>query len=108
MPPEQLAARLRALPLWSLDASGKSISRTFVAKNFVAALSFFNAVGELAEAETHHPDLHLTNYRDVRLVLSTHAVGGLTMPDFILASKLDALPVEYSPKWLREHPEAQK
>ena len=66
-------------------------------------MAFFNAVTALAEAETHHPDLYLTSYRDVMIELSTHAVGGLTMPDFILAAKLDALPVEYSPKWLREH-----
>jgi 4a-hydroxytetrahydrobiopterin dehydratase len=89
-------------------------------------MAFLNAVAEVAEAETHHPDLHLTSYRDVRLDLSTHAVGGcarieapacasadtkrphfaclrLTQPDFILAAKLDALPVDYSPKWLREH-----
>ena len=62
-----------------------------------------NLLAALAEAETHHPDVHLTNYRDVRVVLSTHAVGGLTLPDFILAAKLDALPWgDYSPKWLRE------
>jgi 4a-hydroxytetrahydrobiopterin dehydratase len=39
----------------------------------------------------------------VRVVLSTHAVGGITLPDLVIAAKLDALPVEYSPKWLREH-----
>ncbi len=39
-------------------------------------MAYFNAVAEVAEAETHHPDLHLTSYRDVRLELSTHAVGG--------------------------------
>ena len=57
----------------------------------------------VAEAEGHHPDLHLTNYRDVQVVLSTHAIGGLARADFILAAKLDALDVEYSPKWLREN-----
>ena len=67
------------------------------------AVAFFNAVCGVAEAEGHHPDLHLVNYRDVELVLSTHAIGGLARADFILAAKLDALEVEYSPKWLREH-----
>jgi 4a-hydroxytetrahydrobiopterin dehydratase len=70
-------------------------------------LSFFNLASQIAEAEGHHPDLHLTNYREVRVVLSTHAVGGLTLPDLVLAAKLDALPVEYSPKWLREREAAQ-
>jgi 4a-hydroxytetrahydrobiopterin dehydratase len=66
-------------------------------------VDYINALTALAEAETHHPDVHLTSYRNVRVVLSTHAVGGLTMPDFILAAKLDALPwADFSPKWLRE------
>jgi 4a-hydroxytetrahydrobiopterin dehydratase len=46
----------------------------------------------LAEAEGHHPDLHLTNYRDVTIELWTHAAGGLTENDFILAAKIDKLP----------------
>ena len=56
-------------------------TRKFTAKNFAAAMLFLNKVGDLAEAETHHPDFHLTNYRDVRLVLSTHAVGGCVKND---------------------------
>ena len=68
----------------------------------VSQMSFFNAASEIAEAEGHHPDLHLQGYRNVRVVLSTHAVGGLTLPDLVLAAKLDAIPVEYSPKWIRE------
>lgn len=38
-----------------------------MAKNFVAAIDFFNAVKEVAEAENHHPDLHLVNYREVQV-----------------------------------------
>jgi 4a-hydroxytetrahydrobiopterin dehydratase len=76
VPDEQLEARLAALPLWSLEPSRLAITRAFTARNFASAVSFFNAVAGVAEAEGHHPDLHLTNYRDVRLVLSTHAVGG--------------------------------
>ena len=66
----------------------------------IAAVNFLNEVAALAEAEGHHPDLHLTSYRNVMLVCSTHAVKGLALPDFILASKIDRLPVDYSPKWL--------
>ena len=54
----------------------------------------FNAIGKIAEAEGHHPDLHLTGYRNVAVELSTHAVSGLTENDFILAAKIDKLPVE--------------
>ena len=63
---------------------------------------FFNALSEIAEEEGHHPDVHLTSWRNVRVDLSTHAIGGLSMPDLVLAAKIDALPVECSPKWLRE------
>ncbi len=42
--------------------------------------------------------------RDVEVVVTTHAAGGLTHFDFVLAAKLDELEVDYSPKWLREHP----
>lgn len=103
VPSEQLPQYMAALPAWQLSADQASISRRFVAKNFVAAVRFFNQVAEVAEAEGHHPDLHLTNYRDVQVVLCTHAVGGLTMFDFIMAAKLDALDIEYSPKWLKQN-----
>ena len=65
-------------------------------------MSFFNKVAELAEAEGHHPDLHLTSYREVRVDLSTHAIKGLAVPDFIMAAKIDLIEVDYSPKWLEK------
>lgn len=61
-------------------------------------MAFLNLVSEVTEAEGHHPDLHLTSWREVKVVLSTHAVGGLTLPDLVLAAKIDALHVDYSPK----------
>lgn len=71
----------------------------------LSAIAFFNKVAEVAEAEGHHPDLKLHNYRDVEITVSTHAAGALTFPDFVLASKLDALDVDYSPKWLQQYRE---
>ena len=47
--------------------------------------------------------MHLTNWRDVEVVASTHAIGGLSLHDFVLAAKLDTIDVTYSPKWLREN-----
>ena len=55
------------MPTWSLDTEGKQISRSFVAKNFLAALAFFKEVGVIAEEANHHPDLHLTSYRNVEV-----------------------------------------
>jgi 4a-hydroxytetrahydrobiopterin dehydratase len=99
---ERLHENMPALPAWDLNDSETMISRRFVAKNFSAAIDFFSKVKDVAEAEGHHPDLHLTDYRTVQIDISTHSVQGLTILDLILASKLDELDVEYSPKWLRE------
>lgn len=90
---EQVAAHLPAVPEWKLSDDGKMIRRKYKFKDFVTALAFVNKVGELAEAEDHHPDFHLTGYRNVALELSTHAIGGLSANDFIVAAKIDALPV---------------
>ena len=54
-------------------------------------MDFLNALSAVAEAEGHHPDVHLTNYRDVRVEVTTHAIGGLSLHDFVLAAKLDAV-----------------
>ena len=78
-----------------------------MAKNFQAALNALNAFGAIAEQENHHPDFHLTEYRNVQIVLWTHSLGGVTESDLILAGLLDQVPVVYSPKWLKEHPEAE-
>ena len=99
---DALLARLPALPMWRLSPDRTAISKEFVAKNWAAAMAFFNAVSVIAEDEGHHPDLHLTGWRNVRVELSTHAIGGLSLPDLVLAAKIDAIPTEYSPKWLRE------
>jgi 4a-hydroxytetrahydrobiopterin dehydratase len=91
---EEVKNHLPAVPAWRLTADGKLIRREWRVKDFPTALDFFQRVGQLAEAEDHHPDLHLTGYRNVALELSTHAVGGLTENDFILAAKIDQLSVE--------------
>ena len=91
--PEQVREYLAAVPDWKLTADGQRIRREWRVKNFTTALDFFNRVGRIAEEEGHHPDLHLTGYRNVAIEISTHAVGGLTENDFILAAKIDRLPV---------------
>jgi 4a-hydroxytetrahydrobiopterin dehydratase len=89
----QVTALLQALPEWHATADGKGIRREWKVKDFATALDFFGRVGKVAEAEQHHPDLHLTGYRNVALEMSTHAIGGLSENDFILAAKIDQLPV---------------
>mmetsp|Transcript_50931 Transcript_50931/g.84415 ORF Transcript_50931/g.84415 Transcript_50931/m.84415 type:complete len:146 (-) Transcript_50931:225-662(-) len=101
LPADAVSARLSALPQWKLSDDGRAISREFVARHWKAAMSFLNSVSEIAESEGHHPDLHLTGWRNVRVELSTHAIGGLSLPDLVLASKIDTIEIDYSPKWLK-------
>ena len=68
----------------------KSIRRQFKFKDFKKALEFVNKVGKLAEDQGHHPDIFI-NYSRVTLDLSTHAIGGLSKNDFILAAKIEQL-----------------
>ncbi len=91
---DEVRDNLKAVPQWRLSDDGKRIRRDWRVKDFATALDFFARVGQVAESEDHHPDLHLTGYRNITLELSTHAVGGLTENDFILAAKIDQLPVE--------------
>ncbi len=77
-------------PEWKLSDSTKSISRSFSFKNFAQALAFANKVGAIAEEQGHHPDLHV-EWGRVTIELSTHAIDGLSVNDFILAAKIDAI-----------------
>jgi 4a-hydroxytetrahydrobiopterin dehydratase len=89
--PEEATAFLERVPGWTLAADGGRIRREWTAKNFMAAIDFFNRVAAVAEEEGHHPDLHLTGYRHVAVELWTHAIGGLSENDFILAAKIGQL-----------------
>lgn len=95
---------------WKLSEDKKELTREFTCRNFKAAVDFINKAAEVAEHPeiNHHPDLHLTKYRDIKIVLKTHAVGGLTSVDFLLAKGLEAIEVDYSPKWLKENPASAK
>jgi pterin-4a-carbinolamine dehydratase len=84
------------------------ISRKFMARNFQAALDAMNAFGAMAEEQGHHPDLMLTNYRQVEIQLWTHKVQGVTENDLLLAALFDEkVKIDYSPAWLKQHPHAK-
>lgn len=89
--PAQTKKLLAKLKGWKL-VNGKALRQELVMKDFLAAVGFIHDVAQAAESEGHHPDLHLTDYRNLTIELSTHDVGGLSVNDFILAEKLDALP----------------
>lgn len=96
-PLDRSRALLAAIPLWQLLGDGKWIGRSIRFKNFLEAMDCMNRIGFLAEAEAHHPDLHLTDYRVLRIELTTHAIGGLSENDFILAAKIDGCIAEHFP-----------
>lgn len=81
---------LKQVPEWKISEDGKELQRKFAFKDFKDALVFGNKVGELAEEEGHHPDMTIS-WGSVGIVLTTHAIGGLSNNDFILASKIDTL-----------------
>jgi 4a-hydroxytetrahydrobiopterin dehydratase len=87
-------ALLGSVEGWCISDDGRQISRSWTVKNFMAGIDFFNKVAALAEEEGHHPDLHLEGYRQVTIILWTHAVGGLTENDFILAAKINQVPIQ--------------
>ena len=86
-------ARLAAeVPEWTV-AAGRRLERRFRFPDFASALAFVNRVGEIAERESHHPDLHLS-WGAVRVEIWTHVIDGLSESDFVLAAKIDRVPVE--------------
>ena len=87
--PEEIAPVSAQLPAWEV-ADHHHLQRTFTFANFREALDFTAAVGELAEQQGHHPDIHLAWGR-VKIEVWTHKIDGLTESDFVLAAKIDRL-----------------
>lgn len=83
---------LKFLKDWKLAEDGKTISRTYSMKGFAEAVELIQNILPVAEADDHHPDLHLTGYRRLTVEMSTHSIGGLSENDFILAAKIESLP----------------
>lgn len=82
---------LNQVPNWLLVRDGThKITRQFKFEDFKKAMEFVNKTADLAQGEGHHPDIKIV-YSKVALGLFTHAVGGLSENDFIMASKIDNL-----------------
>ncbi len=97
MPPPENETRLDEAALEQLLASGawrreaSTITRTFTLKGFKGAIAFVNRIAEAASQANHHPDIHIENYRIVRIVLTTHMTGGISDADVELARRIDEL-----------------
>jgi 4a-hydroxytetrahydrobiopterin dehydratase len=86
---EQREPLLKQLKQWEV-VDGHHLSKLYHYSNFVEALAFVNRVGQVAEANGHHPDL-LLSWGKVRIDIYTHKIDGLTESDFVLAAKCDQL-----------------
>lgn len=85
---EELLKELK--PEWMLIDGGKILATTYRFRDFVETINFVNKIAAVAEEEQHHPDLTIS-YNNLGVELSTHAIGGLSENDFILAAKIDEL-----------------
>ena len=92
LPPARAQELLGQVGGWEItDIKGRSwLTKTFRFKGFVPGVELVNKIAVIAEQEGHHPDLHLS-YGSLKVDLTTHAAGGLTDNDFILAAKIDQI-----------------
>ncbi|MBF0489553.1 MAG: 4a-hydroxytetrahydrobiopterin dehydratase [Candidatus Omnitrophica bacterium] len=90
----QVRVSLKKLTGWHLSGDSKIIYRELIIQDFMAAIDLINRIAEIAEDEKHHPNIHLTDYRKLRIELTTHDLGGISKSDFVVAAKINDLPVE--------------
>jgi len=86
---DRLLEQLRGWTVVEMDGH-LQLTKTLKFKGFMPGVELVDEIARIAEAEAHHPDLHLA-YGSLRVDLWTHAAGGLTENDFILAAKIDQI-----------------
>ncbi len=89
---EEAGALAAEVPLWTLGTG--EIAREFRFRDFRQAMLFTNRIAEIANEQDHHPDIFIS-YSKVKLVFSTHKIGGLTLNDFIMAARIDQMRMEH-------------
>ncbi|CAK9869120.1 unnamed protein product [Sphagnum jensenii] len=90
---DEAKALLRKVVGWRISRTdaGLKLQGDWNLKDFKAGLELFDRIAVVAEAENHHPDLHLESYKKGRVEIWTHSIGGLSENDFILAAKIDQI-----------------
>lgn len=86
---DEVLQKLSEVPLWIRKEN--TLTREFVAPDFVSAIALVNSIAIIAEKLDHHPDILIYGWNKVRVVTSTHSAGGLTEMDFNLAKEIDKL-----------------
>jgi len=87
---DEISINLNKISNWNINDEEEMLFKKFTFKTFKAALNFTNSVGDLAEIEGHHPDISL-GWGYCLIMIHTHAIKGLSMNDFVLASKIDLI-----------------
>jgi len=87
---DEISINLKKLSNWIINDEKEMLFKKFTFKTFKVALNFANSVGDLAEKEGHHPDISL-GWGYCLIMIHTHAIKGLSINDFILASKIDLI-----------------
>jgi len=92
LPQDEIERLLAQVSGWSVEPGRSDLRKRFRFNRFAETIAFVNRMADLAESEGHHPDF-CVRFTNLDVTLTTHAVGGLTENDFILAAKIDALAV---------------
>lgn len=88
---QQIQVYLKELQqLWSFDKSNNSISRDFQFNHYYETIAFVNAAAWIAHQQDHHPEM-LVGYNHCRVSFTTHSINGLSVNDFICASKINEI-----------------
>ncbi len=88
---EEIQKHIQCLPGWNV-INNHHLEKTFRFKKYNQTMQFVNSVAQIAESENHHPEMHVS-YGKVQIEIFTHAVGGLSQNDFILAAKITEIQV---------------
>lgn len=90
---QEMEPYLQSVKDWQLvEVDGiATLKRDLTLPNFVSVIDLVNKIAKLSESEGHHPNLFIHDYKHLRIDLYTHAIGGLSVNDFILAAKIDEL-----------------
>jgi len=81
--------RLKKMPKWKQEIN--TLNRDYELRNFMEVVEYVNKIAKVAEKLDHHPELILYGYKNLKVMLSTHSVHGITSRDFDLAEAIDAL-----------------
>lgn len=85
---EEFTPYLTQVSSW-LVVDDKKLTREFIMKNFKEVIDLVNRIAAIAESEGHHPDLFIHDWKYLTVTLTTHAIGGLSINDFVMAVKID-------------------